>query len=296
MGFKWIVVHLVLVQLVTLVPAATEQDGKQLTLFQKLKWKLDTVACFSWSYYPQFILSNRLLKPGIEWLLEGVTTPIGAPPQCVKLLVKVQYKPLNKNLLQPLRESKLPIIWILGPPGSGKGTLSAKYAESASYTHISIGELIRAEADAAPKPIFKTAMQNYMASGQLFPVTFSLTLLEKKMLTVYDSTKGFLIDGFPRDVRQAKTFVNTIRSPDAIIFLEVSDENILKDRINNRNQGRIDDNDKSFAQRMVVYNKLTNPIKTNPMFKEKVKVVNVDGSVDENMKAFTDALSSVIVA
>ncbi|MBA7683104.1 adenylate kinase [subsurface metagenome] len=90
-------------------------------------------------------------------------------------------------------------IVLLGPPGSGKGTQAERLSKNLGLPHIGMGDMLR-EAVKNKAPLGEKAKE-FMNSGNLVPDPIILELLGKKM----EGTKeGFIMDGFPRTLEQAK--------------------------------------------------------------------------------------------
>ncbi len=88
----------------------------------------------------------------------------------------------------------------LGPPGAGKGTQGQVLAEFVNIPHISTGDILRS-AIAKQTPLGIKA-KNYVDNGNLVPDELILDLIEER-LTQSDAQKGWILDGFPRNVAQA---------------------------------------------------------------------------------------------
>ncbi|CAG0924343.1 unnamed protein product [Notodromas monacha] len=114
-----------------------------------------------------------------------------------------------------------PIFFIVGGPGSGKGTQCQKLKEKYNLMHVSTGEILRNEV-ATGSDLGKT-IDLHMRSGSLISTDIVMSLL-KKTLDDNPRAEGFLIDGFPRDVQQIELFESQIRPVDLIIYLEAPDE------------------------------------------------------------------------
>ena len=151
---------------------------------------------------------------------------------------------------------------LLGPPGSGKGTQATRLKEHLSIAHISTGDLLRAEV-AAGTELGKQA-KAVMDAGNLVSDDILLGMLESR-LGQDDVAKGFILDGYPRNVAQANaldSLLAKIGQPlDAVVQLDVPTE-LLVERIAGRAQaeGRADDNPESVRKRLQVYNDSTAPV------------------------------------
>ena len=151
---------------------------------------------------------------------------------------------------------------LLGPPGSGKGTQATRLKEHLGIAHISTGDLLRAEV-AAGTELGKQA-KAVMDAGNLVSDDILLGMLESR-LGQADVAKGFILDGYPRNVAQANALdalLAKIGQPlDAVVQLDVASE-LLVQRIAGRaaEQGRADDNPESGRQRLQVYTDQTAPV------------------------------------
>ncbi|GAB3515589.1 adenylate kinase [Pseudoxanthomonas daejeonensis] len=151
---------------------------------------------------------------------------------------------------------------LLGPPGSGKGTQAARLKETLGVPHISTGDLLRAEV-AAGTPLGLQAKE-VMARGDLVSDEILLGMLESR-LGRDDVERGFILDGYPRNLTQAGALdglLAKIGQPlDAVVQLDVATD-LLVERIAGRAQaeGRADDNPESVRKRLQVYNDSTAPV------------------------------------
>merc|ERR1711973_461232 len=160
-----------------------------------------------------------------------------------------------------------PIVWIMGGPGSGKGTQCERIAAKFGYTHLSSGDLLRSEVMSGSK----RGQQLYMlmANGNNVPNEVVDDLLGEAMLAKADS-KGFLIDGFPINAKQAEDFEADIGKPTMVIVFEASDE-VLKGRLKAR--ANFDDTEDSIAKRLANYNEQTKQV--------IAKSINAERTADE---------------
>ena len=102
-------------------------------------------------------------------------------------------------------------IVLLGAPGAGKGTQGQKLVEEFGIAHISTGDLLRA-AVKAQSELGKQA-KAYMDAGQLVPDQLVIDLV-KERLAQPDAQKGFMLDGFPRNIAQAETLDAELKGMD----------------------------------------------------------------------------------
>ncbi|MER5971887.1 adenylate kinase [Streptomyces sp. NPDC002055] len=120
-------------------------------------------------------------------------------------------------------------IVLVGPPGAGKGTQAAYLAKNLSIPHISTGDLFRANISQGT-PLGKKA-QEYMKAGQLVPDEVTIGMA-KARLEEPDAADGFLLDGFPRNLNQAKVLDEILDEKsirlDAVLDLEVPEDEVVK--------------------------------------------------------------------
>ena len=115
-------------------------------------------------------------------------------------------------------------IIFLGAPGAGKGTYAKILKEEYKIPHISVGDLLR-EALSKETPI-RVQAKEYMLNGQLVPDEIVLELL-KERLSQDDTKEGLILDGFPRNIKQAE-MLNEISDISKVLNFDVSDEVVLK--------------------------------------------------------------------
>ena len=181
---------------------------------------------------------------------------------------------------------------IFGPPGAGKGTHGVVLAKELNLRHISTGELLRAEI-AAGTELGKQAGA-LIEKGCLVPDS----LVEGIIKEAFESTSGvdgFLLDGFPRTLAQAKDLdailVERGEEVTAIIGLVVSEQTI-RDRITKRAaiEGRADDaDDEIISNRIRTYHEQTEPIIEYYSAAGKYHEIDVDhGDIAENRRRVMD--------
>lgn len=125
-------------------------------------------------------------------------------------------------------------IVLLGAPGAGKGTQGQKLVEDYGIAHISTGDLLRA-AVKAQSELGKQA-KAYMDAGQLVPDQLVIDLV-KERLGQPDAQKGFMLDGFPRNIAQAETLDAELKGMgvelDAALLVDVPFD-VIVERLSSR--------------------------------------------------------------
>ena len=188
-------------------------------------------------------------------------------------------------------------IIIFGKPGSGKGTQANFLKEKYSLYHISTGDLFRK--NISNKTKLGIEAKSYLDNGDLVPDSVTIKMLENEVLQ-NKKVKGYIFDGFPRTLEQAKsldTFLNSINLKiNATIALDV-DENELIKRLLDRGKttNRSDDQDlEKIKNRFNEYNSKTSIL--IDFYDKQGKFYSVDGkgSVDDITLRLFDLVESLI--
>ncbi|MFD2422286.1 adenylate kinase [Amycolatopsis pigmentata] len=147
---------------------------------------------------------------------------------------------------------------LVGPPGAGKGTQALELSRKLSVPHISTGDLFRAHV-AQRTPLGEEA-KRYLDSGDLVPDTVTNEMVRER-LAESDVEPGFLLDGFPRNTKQAEVLDQILAEHgvalDAVIQLAVP-EDVVVGRLLSR--GRSDDTEEVIRRRQQVYMSETAPL------------------------------------
>uniref|UniRef100_A0AAX7TQ74 Adenylate kinase isoenzyme 1 n=1 Tax=Astatotilapia calliptera TaxID=8154 RepID=A0AAX7TQ74_ASTCA len=156
-----------------------------------------------------------------------------------------------------LKDAK--IIFVVGGPGSGKGTQCEKIVAKYGYTHLSSGDLLRAEVASGSER--GKHLQAIMQKGELVPLDTVLDMIKEAMIAKADVSKGFLIDGYPREVKQGEEFEKKIGKPCLLLYVDAKAETMAK-RLLKRGEtsGRSDDNEETIKKRLDLYYKATEPV------------------------------------
>lgn len=151
---------------------------------------------------------------------------------------------------------------LLGPPGAGKGTQGHQLHERYGIPEISTGDMLRAAVRDGTS--LGAAAKGYMDRGALVPDEVIIGIVRDR-LEQSDTYAGFILDGFPRTVAQAKALDRLLqeseRPLDHVISIEVPDAELLQRLAGRRDmEGRQDDMDEAIRHRLEVYQRETAPL------------------------------------
>lgn len=178
----------------------------------------------------------------------------------------------------------------LGPPGAGKGTQAKVLAELLGIPHISTGDILRS-AIAQNTPLGQKA-QSYVTKGELVPDELLLDLIRDR-LQQPDAEKGWILDGFPRNVNQASFLEQLLQElhqkVDYAVNLEVPDE-VLISRLLER--GRQDDDQDIIRRRLDIYHQETIPLIGFYNERSSLKAINGDRAMADVTESLKHLVSS----
>ncbi|KAI1760120.1 P-loop containing nucleoside triphosphate hydrolase protein [Hypoxylon sp. FL1150] len=189
------------------------------------------------------------------------------------------------------------IIFVLGPPGSGKGTLCKRATDQSalsgsgwSYRHLSVGDYLRelCAPDAPPEAggYDCTRIRYHLRENILLPSSVLTPLLEHKISSVPDSAPTvWLIDGFPRNMETTLSFEEQIGQPDKVIVLECT-RDAAQRRFLSRGRERSDDEER-FGRRYDEY--VANMKDIREHYRDIIQSVDVAGTREECFTEFMTA-------
>jgi adenylate kinase len=183
-------------------------------------------------------------------------------------------------------------IVLLGAPGSGKGTQAALMVERLGIPHISTGALLRNAAKRGTELGLKA--KSLIDKGELVPDEIMSDIIEER-LGRDDVAKGFILDGYPRNLAQARSLdevLERLNTPaDEVIQLDVNPELIIG-RIANRakKEGRSDDTEEVVRNRMRIYHEQTAPVIDYYAGKGLLTYVLADGEIEVILERILAAL------
>ena len=191
----------------------------------------------------------------------------------------------------------LDLLIFLGPPGSGKGTQAQILTKKLNYLHISIGDLLR-ENISTQTDLGKLASK-YVSSGELVPDDLIIDLVNSSIVDLQgkeSSSKGVILDGFPRTINQAVALENKIKELNvfikSVVYLDISDEKILSRLLN---RGRDDDEPELIRNRLDVYRNQTEPLLVFYDERKLLNSINGDQELDDVNNNIMNVLRAKVI-
>ncbi len=201
-------------------------------------------------------------------------------------------------------------IIFLGAPGAGKGTQAAIVAQKLKLVHIASGDLFRQAVEMGTE--MGTKAKPYMEKGKLVPDEITIEMVSERMAAP-DCESGVILDGFPRNLKQAKTLdialAKQAKAIDKVVYIKVSEEELLRrlsgrwvcrncqtpyhatnsppkvwgrcDRCGGELYQRPDDTRQTVRERLQVYFAETAPLIDYFTRRGKLLEIDGEGSVDE---------------
>jgi adenylate kinase len=196
-------------------------------------------------------------------------------------------------------------IILLGPPGAGKGTAAELLTKHFHIPHVSTGNIFRSLYK--DKTTVGKIAKEFIDRGELVPDDITNEIVRNR-LAHHDATKGFLFDGYPRNIKQAESFDELLKEKkwtlDAVINIKL-DDSIIVDRISGRrvcescgavyhilnkkpkvsgicdvDNGKLyqreDDMEKTVLRRLKIYNEQTAPV--IGYYESKGSITHIDGT------------------
>ena len=148
------------------------------------------------------------------------------------------------------------VVFVLGGPGSGKGTQCARLVESLGFCHLSAGDLLRAHMKSGSPDGQMVA--DMIKQGQIVPSEVTVNLLKGAMAA--DGGARFLIDGFPRNVENCEAFETVMGFECSGVLFFDCPEAVMERRLLARNEGRTDDNIETIKRRFKVFVEQSMPV------------------------------------
>jgi UMP-CMP kinase len=179
------------------------------------------------------------------------------------------------------RRRRVKVIFVLGGPGSGKGTQCKLITERFGYTHLCAGDLLRAERASGSE--LADMINRIMMEGKIVPSEVTTNLLLKNMKQCGNSK--FIIDGFPRNEENRTSWEELAGSDAETQFMLLLDcpQDIMMDRLMERGKtsGRSDDNKETILKRLKSDSVASAPVIEHFRSLGKLRVVNSNRPIDD---------------
>ena len=180
-----------------------------------------------------------------------------------------------KSFRQFLEDVNGPKIIMIGGPGAGKSTYSEIITKKLNIPHIYTGDMMR-KLSKQDTPDGRK-VKELLAKGEFAPIDIVMRAV-KERVSQSDAQNGYVFDGFPRNVEQAKKMTEENIEYDYVVNLVVSEEEVIK-RLTAR--GREDDKPEIIKQRLKVYERETRPLLD--YFKDNIINIKAEGDTPENI-------------
>jgi len=166
---------------------------------------------------------------------------------------------------------------LLAPPGAGKGTQAERIAAHFGIPHLSTGDLFRRHVLQSTE--LGQKVQAFLDRGDLAPDDIVIDVVRDAVASAMQSSGGYLLDGFPRNLAQAREGYRIAKelgaTVDAVLHLEVSDDEVMRRLLERgRAEGRSDDTEETIRHRLEVYKTQTAPLLD--YYRGRGKLVSVD--------------------
>ncbi|PFH48183.1 hypothetical protein AMATHDRAFT_66059 [Amanita thiersii Skay4041] len=203
-------------------------------------------------------------------------------------------------------QDKVTVIFVLGGPGAGKGTQSARLVEEFGFCHLSAGDLLREEQN-RPGSQYGRLIQDCIREGTIVPMEVTINLLQRAMSEVLQGGRSgsgwsngrgkFLIDGFPRKMDQALGFEEQVCVSSLVLYFSTTEEVMLTRLLERaKTSGREDDNIESIKKRFRTYERDTMPVINYYSNQSKVAEIESSASVDQVYETTRDIVSKMLAS
>jgi adenylate kinase len=179
-------------------------------------------------------------------------------------------------------------LLLVGPPGAGKGTQAVRLAERLDVPHISSGDLFRANLQPGAETPIGLEAKRYIDAGDLVPDSVTIAMMRER-LAEDDATKGFVLDGFPRNLSQSNSLDQLLAERDedidVVVEMKVPEDELVRRLLG---RGRTDDTEDVIRRRQEVYRAETAPLLDH--YRDRLVTIDAVGAVEEITDRISDAL------
>uniref|UniRef100_A0A182Q918 UMP-CMP kinase n=1 Tax=Anopheles farauti TaxID=69004 RepID=A0A182Q918_9DIPT len=224
--------------------------------------------------------SPALIISGKQSIIQSsCALPQYARTSCIGVRVRSFATPQYRAMGKPK------VVFVLGPPGSGKGTQCEKIVKEFGYTHLSAGDLLREERNREGSE-YGALIEDNIKNGRIVPVEITCALLENAMNKTIQATGNdrFLIDGFPRNEDNLQGWTKKMADKveqQFVLFFECSEQQCTERCLKRgESSGRSDDNAESLKKRFNTYINDTVAIIKHYEELQLVKKIDASASAD----------------
>jgi adenylate kinase len=186
-------------------------------------------------------------------------------------------------------------LLLLGPQGAGKGTQAKRISSNYGVPHVSTGDMFRAAIEAGT-PLGKQ-VEPLLRDGILVPDELTVSMIRER-LSDEDAADGFVLDGFPRNLAQARALDDMLREIgrglDAILFFDVPDSVGMERALKRAEiEHRDDDTREVIVRRLATYHDETEPVVEHYRTTGKLVPLHAGRTVEQVWHEIEDALTQV---
>lgn len=232
----------------------------------------------------------------------NVTFPVAPPKSKPEYKSKTTMAPTSSTEQPAFSPDDVTVLFVLGGPGAGKGTQSSKLVEQYGFTHLSAGDLLRAE-QAREGSRFGELISRCIRDGAIVPMEVTVKLLENAMrdaLVASSPSHGnksspagedvnvsgmkgkFLIDGFPRKMDQALKFEESVCPARYVLFFDVPEDELERRLLERgKTSGRADDNPDSIRKRFRTFVETSMPVVDHYAAEGRVIRIRATDTIDK---------------
>jgi adenylate kinase len=186
-------------------------------------------------------------------------------------------------------------LLVLGPQGSGKGTQAKRISAEYEISHISTGDMFREAIE--ERTDLGRRVEPILAAGELVPDELTVALIRGR-LGMPDAERGFVLDGFPRNLAQAEELDALLtelgKRLDAVLFFDLDDETARKRALGRSHvDGRHDDTREVIERRLALYHEQTEPLVEYYRARDLLVPLHAERSIDAVFAEIQRALELV---
>ncbi|KAJ1171408.1 hypothetical protein NDU88_003270 [Pleurodeles waltl] len=183
-----------------------------------------------------------------------------------------------ENIKEELKRSR--ILFVLGGPGSGKEAVCERMVQKYGFTHLCEADLLRKESASSTER--GRLLRDVIGRSEQVPGEIVVQLLKEAMAASPGSTKRFLIDGFPRDLKQGEEFERKVSEPSLVLVMDCSAETMMRRLLKRSKTSQdVSENMESIRKRVSTYFQVTEPVITYYESKALLCKINAEGTLED---------------